>query len=79
MTDVPNKMPAIRDFRPFIICTEDNYEATKAFYADLGFTKLWDDGGSASEFATGFKGQRFLVTLHHGIEPPRNAMLHFWV
>ena len=46
---------------------------------DLGFRKLWDDGGSACEFATGFASQRFLVTLHHGLEPTRNAMLQFWV
>ncbi|MDJ0710432.1 MAG: hypothetical protein QNJ14_08585 [Woeseiaceae bacterium] len=72
-------MPTIKDFRPFIICTADNYEATKSFYTDLGFEKLWDDGQSACEFATGFASQRFLVTLHHDIEPPRNAMLHFWV
>ena len=71
--------PTIKDFRPFIICTTDNYEATKSFYADLGFQKLWDDDGSACEFATGFDNQRFLVTLHYNIEPPRNAMLQFWV
>lgn len=72
-------MPNIKDFRPFIICVDDNYEATKSFYSALGFRVLWDDGKSACEFATGFSNQRFLVTLHHGIEPPRNAMLHFWV
>ena len=73
------QMPTIRDFRPFIICTPETYEATKSFYADLGFQKLWDDGGSACEFATGFDAQRFLLTLHHNIEPPQNAMLQFWV
>lgn len=72
-------MPNIKDFRPFIICTPDNYETTKAFYTGLGFQKLWDDGNSACEFATGFANQRFLVTLHYGLEPPRNAMLHYWV
>ena len=71
--------PKIKDFRPFIICTPDNYEATKLFYTDLGFEKLWDDGNSACEFATGFDNQRFLVTLHYNMEPPKNAMLHFWV
>lgn len=72
-------MPEIKDFRPFIICTPDNYALTKCFYADIGFQKLWDDGSSACEFDTGFNGQRFLVTLHYNIEPPQNAMLHFWV
>lgn len=71
--------PKIRDFRPFIICDPDNYEATKSFYTDIGFEKLWDDGQSACEFATGFGAQRFLVTLHHGLQPTTNAMLHFWV
>ncbi len=71
--------PKIKDFRPFIICTPDNYETTKSFYSSLGFEKLWDDGNNACEFATGFGDQRFLVTLHYNIEPPQNAMLHFWV
>ena len=72
-------IPCIKDFRPFVICTPDNYESTKSFYVDIGFKLLWDDGSSACEIATGFGEQRFLVTLHHGIEPPKNAMLHFWV
>lgn len=72
-------IPRIKDFRPFVVCTSDNYETSKAFYTDLGFEKLWDDGNSACEFATGFADQRFLVTLHRGLEPARNAMLHFWV
>lgn len=72
-------VPKIKDFRPFLICNSDNYENTKAFYSDLGFKKLWDDGNSACEFATGFGDQRFLVTLHYGLEPTRNGMLHFWV
>ncbi len=71
--------PNIKDFRPFIICTPDNYEATKSFYSSLGFEKLWDDGNSACEFATGFRDQRFLVTLHYNVEPSQNVMLHFWV
>jgi catechol 2,3-dioxygenase-like lactoylglutathione lyase family enzyme len=71
--------PNVKDFRPFLICNPDNYEYTKAFYTDLGFRQLWDDGDSACEFTTGFGNQRFLVTLHHGLEPTRNAMLHFWV
>ena len=79
MSQSPENMPLIKDFRPFVICTPDNYETTKAFYSDLGFEKLWDDGNSACEFATGFGNQRFLVTLHYGLEPTRNAMLHFWV
>ena len=79
MSDSIAEMPTIRDFRPFIICVEDNYETTKSFYTAMGFQKLWDDGNSACEFATGFGDQRFLVTLHYDIEPPQNAMLHFWV
>ena len=79
VTATRKAIPNIKDFRPFLICTPDNYEASKAFYTDLGFETLWDDGNSACEFATGFGDQRFLVTLHHDIEPPRNAMLHFWV
>lgn len=79
MTATSEAIPNIKDFRPFLICTPDNYELSKAFYQDLGFEILWDDGNSACEFATGFGDQRFLVTLHHDIEPPRNAMLHFWV
>lgn len=79
MSGTKQKIPTIKDFRPFIICTPENYEATKSFYADLGFEKLWDDGESACEFATGFGEQRFLVTLHYDIEPPQHAMLHFWV
>ena len=69
----------IKDFRPFVICTPANYENTKSFYTAIGFHTQWDDGKSACEFATGFGSQRFLVTLHHGIEPPKNAMLQFWV
>lgn len=61
-----------------MICTPENYEATKEFYLALGFSKLWDDGSSACEFATGFGAQRFLVTLHHGLDNG-DAMLHFWV
>lgn len=79
MNHETRKPPPIKDFRPFIICTPDNYESSKAFYTDIGFEKLWDDGDSACEFATGFGSQRFLLTLHHGLEPTRNAMLHFWV
>ena len=71
--------PKIRDFRPFIICTPHNYEATRSFYTDVGFEKLWDDGSSACEYATGFGSQRFLVTLHYDLQPTTNAMLHFWV
>lgn len=79
MPQSESELPHIRDFRPFLICNADNYENTKSFYAELGFRKLWDDGRSACEFATGFGSQRFLVTLHHDIEPTRNAMLQFWV
>ncbi|MDJ0917213.1 MAG: hypothetical protein QNJ05_05565 [Woeseiaceae bacterium] len=79
MTETNMALPTIKDFRPFIICVDDNYEATKSFYSAMGFQKLWDDGKSACEFATGFGSQRFLVTLHHGVEPPQHAMLHFWV
>ena len=79
MSQTRDVIPKIKDFRPFLICSPDNYENSKAFYTDLGFKKLWDDGSSACEFATGFGNQRFLVTLHCDIEPPKNAMLHFWV
>ncbi len=79
MNSTPTRPPVIRDFCPFLICSPENYEASKRFYTDLGFEKLWDDGGSACDFATGFANQRFLVTLHDGLEPTRNAMLHFWV
>ena len=79
MRNTNRDVPEIKDFRPFIICTPENYEETKAFYSDLGFEKLWDDESSACEFSTGFASQRFLVTLHYNIEPPKNAMLHFWV
>lgn len=72
-------IPRIRDFRPLLICNPDNYEATKGFYTDLGFEKLWDDGKSACEFSTGFGDQRFLVTLHYGLPVTHNGMLHFWV
>lgn len=72
-------VPKIKDFRPFIICTPDNYETSKSFYSEIGFEILWDDGQSACEFATGFGNQRFLLTLHHDLEPTRNAMLQFWV
>lgn len=79
MSQADMAVPTIKFFRPFIICTPDNYEKTKSFYSDLGFEKLWDDGNSACEFSTGFGEQRFLVTLHYGLEPTLNAMLHFWV
>ena len=83
MNQPTKRPPAIRDFRPFIICNEANFEPTKAFYADLGFETLWDDGESACEVATGFSSQRFLITLHHGpqfeAKPPYPGMLHFWV
>lgn len=77
MSKLSVAMPKIKDFRPFIICNPDNYEPTRSFYADLGFEKLWDDGGRACEFATGFRDQRFLVSLHHGLEPTINGMMHF--
>ena len=74
-----DSMPVIKDFRPFIICTPENYEISKAFYSAMGFKKLWDDEKSACEFTTGFNHQRFLVTLHYGLELVRNAMMHCWV
>ena len=73
------KMPVIKDFRPFIICTSENYAATKAFYADLGFKKEWDNDDNACEFRTGFDSQNFLVTMHHNIKPPRLSMLQFLI
>lgn len=65
--------------RPFVICTPDNYEDTKTFFLDLGFKILWDDGGSACEFSTGFGAQRFLVTLHIMDKPANPGVLHFWI
>lgn len=73
------KMPVINDFRPFIICTPENYEETKVFYSDLGFKKEWDNDDSACEYRTGFGDQNFLVTLHYNIEPPKFSMLHFQI
>ena len=79
MTQPSEGVPTIKDFRPFIVCTTENYESSKAFYSALGFRTLWDDGKSACEFATGFGDQRFLLTLHHDLPPTQNAMLQFWV
>ena len=79
MSKAETSLPAIKDFRPFIVCSPENYESSKSFYAELGFQTLWDDGESACEIATGFGAQRFLLTLHHGLPPTQNAMLHFWV
>ena len=73
------ELPALKNFQPFIICTPDNYEATKAFYTDLGFKKVMDDGKSACSFRIGDDGPQFLVTLHFGIEAPKNAMLQLHV
>jgi catechol 2,3-dioxygenase-like lactoylglutathione lyase family enzyme len=79
MSDSHSPMPRIRDFRPLIICNEDNFAATRSFYSDLGFRKLWDDGKAACEFATGFGEQRFMVTLHHGVESTGHGIFQFWV
>lgn len=73
------ELPAIVKFQPFIICTPDNYEATKAFYSDLGFEKVFDNESDACSFMIGPDGPQFLVTLHYNLEPPKNAMLQFRV
>ena len=69
--------PTLKDFKPFLGYGPEDYERAKAFYLDLGFKLLWD-GGNACEFDTGI-GQRFLVTLHHGLKRSSAGMLHFWV
>jgi len=70
--------PPLKDFRPFLGYNEDDYEAAKSFYQDLGFNLNWDDGKSACEFDTG-QGQRFLVTLHYGLDRGQAGMMSLWV
>ena len=70
-------MPALKDFRPFLGYGPDDYVVAKAFYGDLGFELLWESD-NACEFDTG-SGQRFLVTLHHGLERSHAGMLSLWV
>jgi hypothetical protein len=71
-------IPKIKDLRPFVICTPDNYEPCKRFFLDLGFEILWD-GENVCEFATGFGDQRFMLTLHIMDKPVNAGVLHFWV
>ena len=78
MTAAKNQVPTIKDFRPFLICSPENYESCKAFYLDIGFEILWD-GENVCEFQTGFANQRFLLSLHHGLNSTGHGMLHFWV
>ena len=70
-------MPGLKDFRPFLGYGPDDYVAAKAFYQELGFKLLWESD-NACEFDTGI-GQRFLVTLHHGLDRSNAGMLSLWV
>ena len=70
-------MPPLKDFRPFLGYGPKDYAAAKAFYQELGFKLLWE-GDNACEFDTR-SGQRFLVTLHHGLDRSNAGMLSLWV
>lgn len=72
------KIPTIKDFRPFVICTPENYKQTRKFFIDLGFKILWE-GDDVAEFSTGFGDQRFMLTLHIMEKPANPGVLHFWV
>ena len=76
MVDKP-AMPALKDFRPFLGYGPENYVLAKGFYQDLGFKLLWESD-DACEFDTRI-GQRFLVTLHHGLERENAGMVSLWV
>ena len=76
MVDKP-VMPMMKDFRPFLGYSPEDFGPAKAFYQELGFKLLWDSD-NACEFDTGI-GQRFLVTLHHGLDRSNAGMLSLWV
>jgi catechol 2,3-dioxygenase-like lactoylglutathione lyase family enzyme len=61
------------------MCTPDNYNETKAFYRDLGFECTFDNERDACGFNPGLTDTELLVTLHFGIEAPKNAMIQFRV
>ncbi len=78
--NVTESAPALKDFRPFLGYSPEDYERAKSFYLDLGFAMNWEsDAKNVCEFDTGI-GQRFLVSLHLGGDLRAKAgMLSLWV
>lgn len=69
--------PPLKDFKPFLGYGPENFEAAKQFYRDIGFKSYWENE-SVCAFDTGL-GQRFLVTLHYGLNRENAGMLQLWV
>ncbi len=77
MKDVENKIPIIKDFRPFIPSGEKGYEESKNFYLELGFKMLWTSP-KVSEFDTQF-GNRFILSSKKNKHLGENLMIQIWV
>jgi hypothetical protein len=71
------KIPVIKDFKPFVPSGKNGYEESKNFYQDIGFTILWTSP-EISEIDTGY-GHRFLLSANKNKQLGENMMLHFWV
>ena len=55
----------------------EDFESAKQFYRDIGFIDYWENE-TICAFDTGI-GQRFLVSLHHGLDRSSVGMLQLWV
>ncbi|MEM7059068.1 MAG: hypothetical protein AAF557_15890 [Pseudomonadota bacterium] len=69
--------PAIKDFRPFLGYTPDDWPVARDFHKDLGFKENWALENIA-EFDTGI-GHRYLMALHIGYDRRNAGMVQFWV
>jgi len=69
--------PLLKDFKPFLGYSPEDFEAAKQFYRDIGFESYWENE-TVCGFDTGI-GQRFLVTKHEGLERDRAGMLQLMV
>lgn len=72
-----SKIPAIKDFKPFLGYGPEEFESAKQFYRDIGFKAYWENESTCA-FDTGI-GQRFLVSLHHGLDRSSAGMFQLWV
>ncbi|MEM8775784.1 MAG: hypothetical protein AAGF53_12175 [Pseudomonadota bacterium] len=69
--------PAIKDFRPFLGYTSEDWPVARQFYSDLGFKENWALE-NICEIDTGI-GHRFLLAMHVGYEKRTAGMVQFWV
>ncbi|MEL6475879.1 MAG: hypothetical protein AAFR17_01020 [Pseudomonadota bacterium] len=69
--------PAIRDFRPFLGYTPEDWPVARRFYKELGFKENWALD-TICEIDTGI-GHRFLSAQHIGYDRKIAGMVQFWV